>query len=111
VQLTGGNLSEIREVLGTASRRGVLRDIGGGRITIAARKITDYERSFLKVRFLDSMGRSRWRARDESIRAFAEYLGYLRIVAAVERTAESLILSLIRTGQVEKKGQLIRRKS
>ncbi len=92
----------------TAVRRDILANDAEG-IRISTRKISSYDRDFLKVQFLASLEGRRWCDRDESIRNFVRWLGFRRTGHDLEKTALSLINGLIREGRLESSDDSIRR--
>lgn len=101
---------ELDDVLRTAVRRGIVENTGG-MLKIAANSIELYERNFLKDQFVSSLGGRQWIEREEAIRGFARWLGYLRTGKNIDETARSLINGLIREGRIESDGTQIRRSS
>ena len=100
---------ELDNIIRTAVRRGILEHRGDG-LTIATRSIADYERTFLKDQFVASMQGRGWMERNESIRAFARWLGFRRTGPAIDELARSAINGLIRDDRLESQGSSIRRK-
>ena len=106
---TGSKIrDEIDKLLRSAVRRGILVSHGKG-IALAASKITDYERDFLKDQFVASMPSRGWIERTESIRGFARWMGYRRTGSIIEETTRSVIVGLIRKSRIESDGSRIRR--
>ena len=106
---TGSKIrDEIDKLLRSAVRRGILVSHGKG-IALAASKITDYERDFLKDQFVASMPSRGWIERTESIRGFARWMGYRRTGSIIEETTRSVIAGLIRESRIESDGSRIRR--
>ena len=106
---TGSKIrDEIDKLLRSAVRRGILVSHGKG-IALAASKITDYERDFLKDQFVASMPSRGWIERTESIRGFARWMGYRRTGSIIEETTRSVIVGLIRESRIESDGSRIRR--
>jgi type I restriction enzyme S subunit len=104
----------IRDVLHTdlltASRRGVLENVGG-ELRLPAHSIAEYHRDFLKQQFLSSIGRS-WIERENAIREFCKWMGFSRTGPIIEETARSLISGLLRESRLEADGpSLIRRRA
>lgn len=99
---------EIDKLLRSAVRRGILVSNGNG-IVLAASKITDYERDFLKDQFIASLPSRGWIERTESIRGFARWLGYRRTGSTIDETTRSIIAGLIRESRIESDGSRIRR--
>jgi hypothetical protein len=94
----------------TASRRGILENVGG-ELRLLARSLADYDWDFLKQQFLAAIGRA-WSERDEAIREFCRWMGFARTGSVIEDTARSLINGLLREGRLEADGLfLIRRVS
>ena len=103
--------SRIREILHadllTAVRCGILQN-QDGQLSLLARDLRDYQRDFLKEKFLGAIGRA-WIEREEAIRAFARSLGFSRIGAVIEETGYSLINGLLRDRRLEADKDQIRR--
>jgi hypothetical protein len=92
----------------TASRRGVLENVGG-ELRLLVRSIADYDRDFLKLQFLASIGRS-WIERDQAVQDFCRWMGFRRTGPIIDETARSLIQGLLRESRLEADGpKLIRR--
>ena len=83
----------------TASRRGILKSIGG-ELSLFARSIDEYERDFLKQQFLAAIGRT-WIDREEAIREFCRWMGFARTGQLIEDSARSLINGLLREDRIE----------
>lgn len=108
-QRTGSRIAEeLDNVLITAVRRGIL-DNNGGTLKLLANSIEQYDRDFLKDQFLSSLGGRQWIERDDAIRGFARWLGFLRTGPIIDETARSLINGLIRGDRLESDGTRIRR--
>jgi len=106
---TGSRIKqELENVIRTAVRRGIL-ETRADKLALCAHSIGEYEREFLKEQFLSSMPSRSWADRDESIRAFARWLGFRRAGSNIEETAKSLINGLIRDARLESDGAQIRR--
>ncbi|KZD25691.1 AIPR family protein [Tardiphaga robiniae] len=106
---TGSKVREdIDKLIRTAVRRGILGSNGKG-LSLAASKISDYERDFLKDQFVASMPSRAWIERTDSIRAFARWLGYRRTGSIITETMRSIIAGLIRETRIESDGSRIRR--
>jgi hypothetical protein len=94
----------------TAVRRGILQNVGS-ELRLLVRSIADYEREFLKVQFLASIGRS-WIERDDAIQNFCRWMGFRRTGQIIDETARSVINGLLRESRLEANGpNLIRRTS
>jgi len=92
----------------TAVRRGILEN-ERGQLSLLARHMSDYERSFLKEMFLAAIGR-RWVEREEAIRLLARHMGFARTGSEMMKLGRSLINGLIRTKELESEGkEMIRR--
>lgn len=104
--------ARIREVLDTdlltAVRRGILQN-ERGELSLLCRDIERYDRDFLKEQFLASLGRG-WTDRDEAIRAFARWLGFVRTGPKLDETARSVINGLLREQRLETDGPNLRRR-
>jgi len=96
----------IRDVLHTdlltASRRGILENVGGG-LRLVAHSMADYDRDFLKQQFLSSIGRS-WIERENAIHEFCKWMGFSRAGPNIEETGRSLINGLLRESRLEAAG-------
>jgi hypothetical protein len=91
-------------------RRGILKN-EGGMLSLLARSIEKYERSFLKEQFLAAIQRG-WIVRDEAIRCFSRWMGFARTGPTIEDTARSLIKGLLREDLLQADGsESIRRTS
>jgi type I restriction enzyme S subunit len=104
----------IRDILHTdlltASRRGILENVGG-ELRLAAHSIAEYDRDFLKQQFLSSIGRS-WIEREDAIHEFRKWMGFSRTGPVIDETARSLINGLLRESRLEADGPgLIRRRA
>jgi hypothetical protein len=101
----------IRETLATdlltAVRRGILAN-DRGVLSLQARSIEEYDRSFLKEQFLAAIGRN-WIEREEAIRLFARWLGFARTGPVIDDAARSLINGLLREERLESDGPSVRR--
>jgi hypothetical protein len=93
----------------TAVRRGILKNLGG-ELSLEARSIEDYERSFLKEQFLAALTGRTWIERDEAVRRFARWMGFARTGSSIVDTARSLINGLLREERLEASGTTIRRR-
>jgi hypothetical protein len=94
----------------TAVRRGILENVGG-ELRLLVRSIADYERDFLKLQFLASIGRS-WIKRDDAVQNFCRWMGFRRTGPVIDETARSVINGLLRESRLEADGpNLIRRTS
>jgi hypothetical protein len=83
----------------------------GSELRLLVRSIADYEREFLKVQFLASIGRS-WIERDDAIQNFCRWMGFRRTGQIIDETARSVINGLLRESRLEANGpNLIRRTS
>jgi hypothetical protein len=99
---------EMENTIRTAVRRGILRSSGKD-LQINASSIADFEKDFLKEQFLASMRGRGWVERDDSVRAFARWLGYRRTGPGIDDAARSLINGLIRQSRLDSDGSRIRR--
>jgi hypothetical protein len=106
---TGHVIEEVlRSDLTTAVRRGILENVRG-ELKLRTRNIEDYDRDFLKEQFLAAIGRT-WIEREEAIRDFARWLGFLRTGSLIDETARSVINGLLRETRLEADGpDVIRR--
>ncbi|MEK6373002.1 MAG: S24 family peptidase [Acidobacteriota bacterium] len=105
----GSRIHEILDnALRTAVRRGVIANAGDG-LALDGRRIEDYKRDFLKDQFLASLEGRAWKEREDAIRDFARWLGFLRTGPVIDDTSRSIINGLIREGRLESNGSSIRR--
>jgi hypothetical protein len=108
-QRTGTRIhEELDNALRTAVRRGILATESGA-VRLFARAIEQYDRDFLKEQFLASLLGRQWIEREDSVRAFARWMGFRRTGPAIEDTARSLINGLLRESRLEGGGSQIRR--
>jgi hypothetical protein len=99
---------EIDSAFRAASRRGIVTNEGGV-MRLSARTIDQYERAFLKDQFLGSLPGRQWIERDQSIRAFARWMGFRRTGDTIDEITRSLINGLLREARLEREGSRIRR--
>ncbi len=104
-RLSAANVEVLRKDLFTASLRRLIFKAGDQYLPYC-RTIGDYDLDFLKQAFLAAIAKNGrvWHTRKEAIRAFARHLGFRRTGTAIEKTARSLINSLLREGKLEKDG-------
>lgn len=95
--------TELDDALRTAVRRGILENTGGT-LRLLARRLEDYDRSFLKEQFLAALGRS-WVEREEAIYRWVRWMGYGRTTDGMFEIGRSLINGLVRTGELEVEGR------
>lgn len=108
-QRTGSRIHAVLDdAIRTAVRRGILGNADGA-LRIGAKSIEQYEREFLKDQFLSSLDGVTWTEREQAIRAFARWLGFLRTGPTINETARSLINGLIREARLESEGTRVRR--
>ena len=106
--------SLIREALDghirAAVRRGVLFN-QGDTLSLAVRRIEDFDRNHLKDQFLAALAAesSGYIERADAIRAFARWLGFARTGEKIEAAALSLINGLLREGRLEASDSTIRK--
>jgi hypothetical protein len=106
---TGKRIREsIDNALRTAVRRGILFN-KAGELSLATGSVEQYERAFLKDQFLAALEGYAWVEREDSIRAFARWLGFSRTGSKISETARSLISVLLREKRLEADGPWIRR--
>jgi type I restriction enzyme, S subunit len=104
----GARIRETLEsTLPTAARRHIAY-YSGDEIWIIRHTIDDYTREELKEYFLAALGPT-WQDRPDAIRNATRHLGFARTGKNIEATWKSVINGLIRTGDVEADGKLIRR--
>jgi hypothetical protein len=108
---TGHRIQDVlRTDLLTAVRRGILDNVED-ELILLARSIAGYDRDFLKLQFLASIGRS-WIERDDAIQNFCRWMGFRRTGQIIDETARSVINGLLRESRLEADGPvLIRRTS
>jgi hypothetical protein len=99
---------ELDNDLQTAVRRGILQN-ERGELSLLARNLEEYDRTFLKEQFLSAMGRG-WVARDEAYRQLARHMGFARTGKSTVAVGKSLVNGLLRTGELEREGvDMVRR--
>lgn len=95
-----------------AVRRAILERRGGQYHRLCA-SIDQYEPGFLREMFLASLADQRnprtWIDQDEAIVAAARYLGFERTGPRIQKQMKTAIRTLIRNGDLECDGNLIRR--
>lgn len=97
-------------VLRAASRRGiVVRQ--AGMVHLLAKSIADYDDGHLREQFLAALSRESagWIEREDSVRAFARWMGYARTGPVIAETGASLIRKLLRSDRLVAAGTQIRR--
>lgn len=100
----------LASVLRAASRRGIIVR-QAGTVQLLARSIADHDDGNLREQFLAALSRETagWIEREESVRAFARWMGYARTGPVIADTAASLIRKLIRADRLLSSGTQIRR--
>jgi hypothetical protein len=97
----------IAQELESAVRRAVRRGIAsneGGTLSLAIRKIEDYDRAFLKQHLLSCLSKTWCDKADVPLR-FARTLGFARTGPKIAELVSSLLRALLRTGQLEMQGR------
>lgn len=97
-------------VLRAASRRGIIVR-QAGTVHLMARSMADYDDGHLREQFLAALSResSGWIEREDSVRAFARWMGYARTGPVIADIAASLIRKLLRANRLAAQGTQIRR--
>lgn len=97
--------------LDDAIRRAVRRGIAvseKGKFSLLARTIGDFEREILKAQLLACLGRD-WVERKDLAPRLARWLGFARTGPIIQATVKSLINSLLRSGDVQKRRDEVHR--
>ena len=93
-----------------AARRGITKRYGS-LVQLQAHSIADYDQEHLKNQFLAAISRqtSGFIEREQSVRAFARWMGFARTGPVIADVGASLIRKLIRAGLLQSSGSQIRR--
>ncbi len=108
----GRTSAKLTNALDDAIRRAVRRGIAAnerGALSLATRSIDDYERDALKAHMLAVVRAQRaWVPRDEVPRLLARWLGFGRTGARIVDATESVLRSLVRTGELQSQDGAVR---
>lgn len=103
--------AKIAAALDDAVRRAVRRGIAVGRkgqFVLLTGSIAEFGRGFLKAQLLACLGRE-WVARNDIAPRLARWLGFARTGPAIEATVKSLVNSLLRSGDLQRRGDEVHR--
>ncbi|GEM_PF-3977074 len=106
-RVTAGIGKAIDNALRAASQRGIIV-AESGLVYPDCRSIADYPRDLLKKTLLSVVGRT-WTTRRDAITLAARHLGFERTGAKIKAAFKSALTGLLRPGEFEYDGNMVRR--
>jgi len=110
VRISRARREVLAGVINTASRRRIAINRAGW-VELYARSIDGYDKDFLKDQFLAALSAQSggYVEREDALRAFARWMGFLRTGSRIVEHGEAVVRSLVRTKRLLVQGSCVKR--